>query len=161
MSIFKQKSVEEVLQGINASNYGQTEEQKAAEIRVRKASNGAAARERRHKNITVGRLSARFIKAYAKPGKALSGVYFVQEGLRGPIKIGRAVDISKRMGLLQCGNSQELVFLGHILSDFDSELMEQKLHSHFRDYRIRGEWFEPCAELLAFCKVGEVVTDAG
>ena len=70
-------------------------------------------------------------------------VYFIRAGINGPIKIGKAVDIKKRIDQMQTGNHLDLILVGKI--PFDSESMalsiERHLHYILRDKRIRGEWF--------------------
>lgn len=70
-----------------------------------------------------------------------SFVYFIQcNGPDGPIKIGRASDVKKRLHALQSGNPYELALLGHARFD-DAAFVEGGLHGAFEKFRIRGEWF--------------------
>ncbi len=65
-------------------------------------------------------------------------VYFVQQGDRGPVKIGIAKDPLDRMGALQTGNPTEL----HLRQVVPGQReLEARLHYRFREARIRGEWF--------------------
>lgn len=80
----------------------------------------------------------------------LSGVYFVQEGERGPIKIGVARRVEFRFSDLQVGNPRPLRLL-HVISG-GTDAHERSLHRRFHSLRIRGEWFEPGAELLRHIK---------
>lgn len=75
-------------------------------------------------------------------------VYFIQEDEDGPIKIGVAVDVDKRLAMLQIGNSRQLRLLA--IRD-GGRALEIELHKRLGDFRIRGEWFEP-SELV----MGEV-----
>ena len=65
-------------------------------------------------------------------------VYFIQEGQRGPVKIGRAVDPERRIRQLQTGNPTTLG-LRHVLPG--GPKLESALHRRFEPARIRGEWF--------------------
>jgi len=51
------------------------------------------------------------------------------------------------MSNLQVGCPEELILLAVI--DGGREV-EEELHARFADYRIRGEWFERCDELMDF-----------
>jgi hypothetical protein len=73
-------------------------------------------------------------------------VYFVQRGgTDGPIKIGVAASIERRMKSLQSGNDEVLTLL-HECEQTD-EISERVLHRRFRPHRLEGEWFKPCEEL--------------
>ena len=67
-------------------------------------------------------------------------VYFVRQGSTGPIKIGRAVELRRRIGQLQTGNPVSLELLGWLTTGNDTTT-EQALHKHYADSRERGEWF--------------------
>ncbi len=71
-------------------------------------------------------------------------VYFVQESeTLGPVKIGVAVDCTRRVSEMQIGNPRELflaVRIGPLSSDAAYNL-ERDLHKFFDSRRIRGEWF--------------------
>lgn len=75
------------------------------------------------------------------------GVYFLQAGDGGPIKIGSTYDIWLRRGMLQVMNAAELKVLGF---DKNGKLeQERALHERFAEHRIRGEWFHPHPDILA------------
>lgn len=67
-------------------------------------------------------------------------VYFVREGSHGPIKIGYASQVSRRVGQLQTGNATALELLGWLVAESDTEL-ERSLHETYSASRMRGEWF--------------------
>lgn len=71
-------------------------------------------------------------------------VYFIAAGDRGPIKIGRARNVDKRLETLQTGNHLELILLATIYchSSEHAAEVEHKLHRIFKKQRIRGEWFK-------------------
>lgn len=91
--------------------------------------------------------SAGAAAALRKAGKhgATFRVYFIQAGEGGPIKIGAAVDVLRRLKVLQTGNVEVL----SLLCDFEGGPEEERrLHRHFAAYHLRGEWFHPSVELL-------------
>lgn len=68
-------------------------------------------------------------------------VYFIRQGNSGPIKIGRASEVKRRIGQLQTGNPTTLQLLGWLVASND-DAMEKQLHAHYSEYRVRGEWFD-------------------
>lgn len=73
-------------------------------------------------------------------------VYFIQAGeSSGPIKIGIANDPNRRIVLMQTCCPLELRLL---LAVPGSERHEERLHQLLKAHRIRGEWFEPHADVL-------------
>ncbi|HEY1956720.1 MAG TPA: GIY-YIG nuclease family protein [Polyangiaceae bacterium] len=76
-------------------------------------------------------------------------VYFLQEGVDGPIKIGHGRCPDRRLRGCQSGNPRELRLLGY-RPGYRRD--ERTLHLRFKRLRIRGEWFQPADELLAFIK---------
>jgi adenine deaminase len=78
-----------------------------------------------------------------------SYVYFIQEGVRGAIKIGWANDPAARMASLQTANPRRLRALGLISGGpYD----EMNWHMRFKDTRLSGEWFKRTNELVAAIK---------
>ena len=71
-------------------------------------------------------------------------VYFIRMGKKGPIKIGVAKDIQRRMSELQTANPYELKLISSIpcKSENDAYRLEKKIHSIFKKQNIRGEWFQ-------------------
>ncbi len=80
-------------------------------------------------------------------------IYFIQAGEGGPIKIGFAESVTKRFRTLQTGHHEKLVLLTYLDGNVRQE---RRLHREFRAARIRGEWFRPTPELLAFIAAPEV-----
>ena len=78
-------------------------------------------------------------------------VYFIQDGRGngGPIKIGKAKDVEKRLSILQIGNPRKLTLLAAIKckSCGDAIRLEKELHKKFSNYQLRGEWFRGSIEL--------------
>ena len=72
-------------------------------------------------------------------------VYFVQSGKKGPIKIGKAKNIEKRLVALQTACPYKLNLLALIKCDSCTEALalEKKIHRLFKTQRMHGEWFRP------------------
>ena len=72
-------------------------------------------------------------------------VYFIKErlGIHAPVKIGVAKNPEGRMAELQIGNSRRLEIVARLgpMSAKHAYGTETRLHSKFKKYRIRGEWF--------------------
>lgn len=79
-------------------------------------------------------------------------VYFIAAEGAGLIKIGRSVDVSKRVVSLQLANPFILRILLVIkcASGPESFALERHLHKRFRTTRFRGEWFRSSEELTSF-----------
>lgn len=75
--------------------------------------------------------------------------YFVQIGADGPIKIGSSLTPLSRMRQLQAGLPWELRLLG---TTRDPIWCEAELQQRFSHLRMRGEWFSPGEDLLAFVR---------
>ncbi len=62
----------------------------------------------------------------------------IRQGERGPVKIGTAKDVARRLGTMQSGNHERLI----LLRMFEGGVAEERLlHKAFADHRITGEWF--------------------
>lgn len=72
-------------------------------------------------------------------------IYFVQMDRIGPIKIGIAKDIGKRLFGLQTGSPYPLRLLCFFPGN---EEMEEEIHISFDFIRLEGEWFLPHPKLL-------------
>ena len=68
-------------------------------------------------------------------------VYYIQEEKTKNIKIGWCWNLLKRLKCLQVANSQTLNVIKYELSQFPYE-KEQYLHKKYKDYHIRGEWYQ-------------------
>lgn len=79
-------------------------------------------------------------------------VYFVQEGEKGPIKIGLALDPERRVATLQIGHPRPLRLLRHIAG---TSRHERDVHMMFFKEHLRGEWFKPSKRLLAYIATAE------
>jgi len=70
-------------------------------------------------------------------------VYFIRAGKAGPIKIGIASDVERRIADMQTGNAYilESILTIPCKSRIHAQSVENSLHAFFRKQRIRGEWF--------------------
>lgn len=82
-------------------------------------------------------------------------VYFVQAGADGPIKIGFATDVRRRLTNMQTASAAELRLLAAIEGDQDHEAA---LHARLAPLRVRGEWFRDDPVLRAVMADGRPVT---
>ena len=76
-------------------------------------------------------------------------IYFIQSETGGSVKIGFATDPDKRLGGLQVGRTDTLRILGVIRS---RRSKEGELHEQFAAHRVRGEWFKPAPEIIAYIR---------
>jgi hypothetical protein len=72
-------------------------------------------------------------------------VYFVSDGEH--IKIGRAVNVLNRLRAMQSGSAKPLTVLATLLT---GDSIESELHRRFKAAHVKGEWYRPVPELLAF-----------
>lgn len=80
-------------------------------------------------------------------------IYFVQSGDDGPIKIGLAKDINKRMRGLQTAHPFPL----RLIASFDGDRTKEKaLHQELKSARLEGEWFAPDAALAIIPRFHEI-----
>lgn len=77
--------------------------------------------------------------------RKLGLLYFVRQGVTGPIKIGRTSNFTSRLRMLQTGCAAPL----RVIATFeDAGWQEQIWHRAFAKQRMAGEWFEPTEALL-------------
>lgn len=74
-------------------------------------------------------------------------VYFVQPESGGPIKIGIARNVARRVASMQIGNHERLLVLATMPG---GAAQERDLHAMFSKERMHGEWFRPSARLSAY-----------
>ena len=72
-------------------------------------------------------------------------VYFIQQGVNGPIKIGVSGNPEQRLRTLQTANIMDLSLLRTIPGTKHTEI---QWHRRFRHLQVHGEWFHPAPELL-------------
>lgn len=91
----------------------------------------------------------RRLKPPRRDASGLTYIYFVSDGEF--IKIGRAVDVLKRIRSLQSGHPRQLTVLTTMLTSLETERL---LHRRFDPLRAKarasGEWFRPEGDLMAF-----------
>lgn len=76
-------------------------------------------------------------------------IYFIQEGEDGPVKIGYSKEnCERRLSSLQTGNPRQLTLAAVRTGAHGMPAKERELHDRFAAHRIRGEWFEPCDEIM-------------
>jgi hypothetical protein len=74
----------------------------------------------------------------------MSYVYMIQQGSDGPIKIGRARNLSTRFVDLQVASAERL----HLRAVFPGgRALEQQIQNELQAHRLRGEWFAPSDEV--------------
>lgn len=76
-----------------------------------------------------------------------SHIYAVLRPDTREVKIGIAVDVRRRLDVLQVSNATELVLLANIPGDRDAE---REAHRALAAFHIRGEWFRATPEVLAW-----------
>lgn len=82
-------------------------------------------------------------------------VYFIQARNDGPVKIGfTSAHPMHKLATLQSYNHDELSVIGFIEGATYAD--ETALHHRFAAERIRGEWFEPSAEIIALASQHKV-----
>ena len=91
--------------------------------------------------------------------KNQTNIYFIQSGDDGPIKIGQAQDVFRRLSGLQVASPETLKVIGVI--EGVSPKHEKRLHRRFAKYRIRGEWFQPNAEIRNFIRHNSKLFNVG
>ena len=65
-------------------------------------------------------------------------IYFMQNGEKGPIKIGFTYDVQRRLAQAQTFNYQPITLLGYIPGD---QRLETTLLNRFSPHHLLGEWF--------------------
>ena len=88
-----------------------------------------------------------------------SFVYIVRAEGDSPVKVGRAVDVPKRISTLQTGNPRRLELLRVMPGGVE---LEAQLHLRLRESRMQGEWFdgEQVTDFLAFAAdLGQFMVD--
>lgn len=76
-------------------------------------------------------------------------VYFIQEGDNGPIKIGKAVSVERRLNSLQTAHHKGLTILQVIPGGAERE---SKIKKDLIKFKIKGEWFQPMPEVFEYMR---------
>ena len=74
-------------------------------------------------------------------------VYLIQAGEDGPVKIGVAANVFKRLAQYRTHDPIRLRLVGLIDGD---RADEKRLLGRFSEYRLHGEWFRPGPQLVEF-----------
>lgn len=73
--------------------------------------------------------------------KITAGVYVIRAGRY--YKIGISEHIRKRLSAIQCHNPiRVLLLFGIKTTPQRRQKTEERLHAHFREKKVRGEWYE-------------------
>jgi hypothetical protein len=80
---------------------------------------------------------------------SLTTVYFVAAVDAAMIKIGKTVDLTKRLNTLRSMSPVPLELACSI--DYDAGL-ERRIHQHLSDHRSHGEWFNATKEVVDFMR---------
>jgi hypothetical protein len=76
-------------------------------------------------------------------------IYFIQEGDNGPIKIGKAVSVERRLDGMQTAHHKELTILQVIPG---GTTRESQIKKDLIKFKIRGEWFQPMPEVFEYMR---------
>lgn len=68
-------------------------------------------------------------------------IYLIRNGETNLHKIGKSKNVLNRLNSLQTGNPENLSLIDFFPS-IDTHAHEKKLHDHFAEKRVAGEWFE-------------------
>lgn len=113
-------------------------------LEAQEATSSGAQRQREH------RAKARDLaRAGLREDERQPVIYFVQAENGGPVKVGYAQDLAARLVGLQTSHPEKLVVIATMTGD---ESTERELHARFAHLRVRGEWFSPGADLMAFVR---------
>jgi len=94
------------------------------------------------KNLTLEEKRRVYVATFA-----LVDTYFILAADAGKIKIGKTVDVKKRLSTLRTMSPVQLDLICTIR--YDGEL-ERRIHQHFAEHRAHGEWFEAHEDILSF-----------
>lgn len=76
-------------------------------------------------------------------------VYFIQQGIEGPIKIGysKGRSFRSRLSALQIANPEKLHLIKLLEGNFQDETT---IHHQLHDYHIRGEWYQNVIDVIEY-----------
>lgn len=82
-----------------------------------------------------------------------TSLYFIRVAPDGPIKIGLARNVQRRLEQLQIGNHAELfIFAEYVIPEHLALELESLIHGRLRRARIHGEWFDPTPTVIGAAK---------
>ncbi|HYF40909.1 MAG TPA: GIY-YIG nuclease family protein [Ramlibacter sp.] len=85
-------------------------------------------------------------------------VYFIREAPDGPVKIGHATNVARRLSSLQGGNPRRLEVIRVVAGGAH---VERWLHKQFDAARIRLEWFSFVPDMLTIAPPAVAQAEAG
>ncbi len=91
------------------------------------------------------------VRSGLDPNARETVIYCIQSEHGGPVKIGRADDLAKRLVQLQTARPDKLIAIAWAPGTVQDE---REIQSRLTPFREKGEWFSPSAEVMAF--VGHV-----
>lgn len=97
-------------------------------------------------NLTTDDLEWREVPRREVAAPSKGSVYFIADE-DGFIKIGHARNVGSRLQSLQTASRQALRVVGSTPGSISDE---KALHAKFASAHVRGEWFRPTAELVAY-----------
>jgi len=101
-------------------------------------------------NVYVNRfggiLGMRTIYRLSKEVNRHEIVYFIADE-HNRVKIGKAIDVQKRLSMIQADNADEVKLLA---TEPNEDGREKKLHNKFSHLHIRGEWYRGSKELMDY-----------
>lgn len=115
-------------------------ERLAQEFYANRVSEGVKARLEHRPPMRTGR------RLRVESRSQFTYLYFV-EGVGGAIKIGRSLELKKRLETLQIGHPEPLKLLAFIGANVG---LERDIQKHFKDLSVGGEWFRQDARLQIF-----------
>jgi hypothetical protein len=85
-------------------------------------------------------------------------IYFIKDIRGGEIMIGVATKgrLEKRIQALQQGNPTELKLLG-VIKTRNAMAIARELRATYAASHVRGQWFDPAADLLKFIRSHAVI----
>lgn len=86
-------------------------------------------------------------------------IYFIRQGVDGPIKIGFSGTVRGARGRLDAMQTAHAVELRMLAVYPGTREDEKTLHGWFNVKRLRGEWFDPCPGLLSVVESREQFDD--
>ena len=101
-----------------------------------------------YRDTLINLYKARIIeKVLPQVSSSRSFVYIIREEGNKRFKIGVSNNPDKRLKTLQTGNPEDLTLLYTSLVCSNSFEIETYVHEHFKDYLLRGEWFDPSLDI--------------
>jgi Meiotically up-regulated gene 113 len=81
-------------------------------------------------------------------------VYMIRAGEHGPVKIGVADNVSRRLADMQVGNHEKLALI-RVFEGGPAE--ETRLHERFADNHLRGEWHHFSRAMMGDLGLTEII----